>query len=88
MNSSTSNLKFFNIVLISLLFATIVFFVLTTDSSSNLSPSCETSVSNQILHFNNSGVDFQVSENSDLNIFPNIKNLKCLGKVSFIENRK
>jgi len=87
MKSSTSNLKFFNIILISLLLATIVFFVLTTDASSNLSPSCETSVSNQILQFKNSGVDFQVSENSDLNIFPNFKNLKCLGKVSFIENR-
>ena len=87
MKSSTSNLKFFNIILISLLLATIVFFVLTTDSSSNLSPSCETSVSKQVSQFKKSGADFQVSENSDLNIFPNIKNLKCLGKVSFIENR-
>jgi len=86
-NINSSYLKFFNIILIAILIAPIVLFITTTGSLSNSVSSCEIKVNDQVVEFEKGNINFQVYENNDLNIFPNFRNLKCLGKVSFLETR-
>ena len=87
MNLKNSYLKFINIILIAILLTPILLFVITTNSSSNSNSSCEIKVNDQVMQYEKLEVNFQVYENNDLNIFPNFRNLKCLGKVSFLETR-
>jgi len=65
-----------------LLLVSIFFFTSSLEYSED--QNCKNMLSITESYYEKMGKEFTVVVNNDLQIFPNFKNLKCLGKVNFI----
>lgn len=61
-------------------------FIFTSSSVYSDGQSCENTLSITKSYYEEMGKEYTVVVNNDLQIFPNFKNLKCLGKVNFIDD--
>tara|TARA_Y100000389_G_scaffold179013_1_gene192694 strand:+ start:9134 stop:11152 length:2019 start_codon:yes stop_codon:yes gene_type:complete len=61
-------------------------FIFTSSSVYSDGQSCENTLSITKSYYEEIGKEYTVVVNNDLEIFPNFKNLKCLGKVNFIDD--
>jgi hypothetical protein len=82
-NKSTTFLYIFVILF---LLINIFGFLITSSPSSSLVNNCETPLKFAESYFDELNMKYKIVENNDLKIIPNIKNLKCIGKVIFIED--
>lgn len=76
---------FFLIGSVMILFLVSIFFF-TSSLVYSEGESCENMLSITKSYYEEIGKEYTVVVNNDLKIFPNFKNLKCLGKVNFIDD--
>ena len=78
---------FFEIIVTSFLVVLISIFVISNtlqsvELNNYQNQECRISVYKASSSFKNSNLEFKINENKNLDLYPNISNLKCLGKVS------
>lgn len=77
---------FLYIFVILFLLINILGFKITSSPNNILVNNCETPLNYAESYFDELNIKYKIVENNDLKIIPNIKNLKCIGKVIFIQD--
>lgn len=76
----------FYIFIFIILYSTVFINIFTSIPSPNFEDSCNTSINFAKTYFDESQNIVKIIENDDLTLIKNFKNIKCLGKVSFVNN--
>lgn len=85
LNNDRNQYIFFLIGSVFIIFLASVFFI-TSSLEYSEDQNCKNMLSITESYYEQIGKEYTVIVNNDLKIFPNFKNLKCLGKVNFIDD--